>query len=715
MQIETPVVRDIVLVGGGHSHVQVIKRFAMDPLPGARVTLVANELQSPYSGMLPGCIAGVYSEEEIHFNLERLCQFAGARFIHAPVEGLDLEANLAQLSGRPPLRYDLLSINTGAQPVAPYPTAITVKPIGKFLPEWRRVRQQLNPGDTLSVVGAGAGGVELVLAIRAALREIKIVLIGAELMPGHNPKAKSLVARSLADRHIEWVESRVDGYDSEGLTLQTGERLPTDHVLWVTDVRAAPWFAESGLATDADGFIRVGKELLSVSHANVFAAGDAAHLVGQARPKSGVYAVRQGPVLAHNLRQAVQRLPLRKYRAQKQQLGLLGCGDETAIATRGNWAAKGPYWWKLKQLIDKRFMRKFNDLDFMPDPGFRLPAAFAGEIAQEAMRCGGCGAKLAADPLRRVLQRLSIKPSGNILLGIGDDAALVRNNGVGTLLTVDGFRAMISDPYLFGRIAAHHSLNDIFAMGADPIAALALVTVPLMGEALMEEDLYQMLSGVTDVLAMHDVVLAGGHSAEGAELSIGLTVTGNASATTLTKADARVGDQLIVTKPLGTGVVLAAAMRGRTDVSSMAAAMRAMDQSNAEAVEILRRHQVHALTDVTGFGLVGHLGEMLRASGCGAVLHAERVPLLDGVLELIQQVRSSLQNANELALHDFELRGRAPIDPRVRALADPQTSGGMLAAVPKDSADACVAACNAAGYVAAIVGEITAADQWLID
>jgi selenide,water dikinase len=714
MQVPTPAVRDIVLLGGGHSHIQVVKRFAMRPLAGVRLTLVANDLLSPYSAMLPGCVAGFYAPEDIHFNLERLCQFAGIRFIHADVVGLELSANMVLLDGRPPLRFDLLSINTGAQPVAPYRGAVTVKPIGKFLPAWQRMQDDLKSGDTLSIVGAGAGGVELALAIRAVWPELDLRLVGTELLPGHNHRARTLVERALIDRKIEWVQSRVEGY-ADGCLKLPGAQLPSAHVLWVTDVRAADWIEEAGLATDDKGFVSVGKSLRSVSHEAVFASGDVAHLVGQERPKSGVFAVRQGPVLAHNLRQAVLGLPLRQYRAQTKELGLLGLGDDRAIATRGSWAAQGNHWWRLKQFIDRRFMRNFNDVKFMEDDGFNLPSALRGDIDADAMRCGGCGAKLAADPLRRVLARLPIQSSENVVLGIGDDAALVRNNGVGTLLTVDGFRAMTSDPYLFGRIAAHHSLNDIFAMGASPVAALALVTVPLMAESLMEEDLFQMLSGVTDVLGEHGVALAGGHSAEGAELSIGLTVTGSATADSLTKSGAQIGDQLIVTKPLGTGVILAGAMRGKTPAGSVMAAAAAMDQSNADAVAIFREHGVHALTDVSGFGLVGHLGEMLRASGCGAILRADNVPLLDGVEALMATVSSSLQTANELALNDFELRGRTTLDPRIRALADPQTSGGLLASIPINKAQSCITACNGAGYHAAVVGEVTSADQWLIE
>ena len=140
--------------------------------------------------------------------------------------------------------------------------------------------------------------------------------------------------------------------------------------------------------------------------------------------------------------------------------------------------------------------------------------------ARPSVHCGGCGAKLAADPLRRVLARLPVQQSPKVALGIGDDAAQLCVASGTTLLSVDGFRAMVDDPYVFGRIAAHHALNDIFAMAAQPTSALAFITVPLMASELMEEDLFQLMSGVIGVLNAHDVPLVGGHTAEGVELSI---------------------------------------------------------------------------------------------------------------------------------------------------------------------------------------------------
>jgi selenide,water dikinase len=710
-----PALRDIVLVGGGHSHVQVLKAFAMRPEPGVRLTMICRDLQTPYSGMLPGCISGVYGADDIHIKLAPLCRFANARLIHDEVSGLDLDAQRVRFAARPDLRYDIVSLNTGAVPKPPHPEAVTVKPISRFLPKWREIKARIQAGQRLVVVGGGAGGVELALAVRRALPQVELQLVSETLLPGHNPGVMRKAAAALAKFDIRWVQNRAVQEVPTGLRLADDEVIAADYVLWVTDVAAPVWLAESGLSTDSRGFVSVDRYLRSISHPQVFAAGDVSHLVGQERAKSGVYAVRAGPFLTENLRRAVRGEPLRTYRAQAQHLALIGDGHGAAIASRGSWSAQGRHWWWIKDRIDQNFMRKFNDLPAMDEPEVELPASLAESLPDQLMRCGGCGAKLAADPLRRVLSRLPEQAAAQVELGIGDDAALLKTNG-STLLTIDGFRAMLDDPYLFGRIAAHHALNDIYAMAAQPSAALAFVTVPLMAEALMEEELFQLLRGVTDVLNAHDVPLVGGHSAEGLELGVGLTVTGSAGAVTLQKQGAQVGDQLLLTKPIGTGVVLAAAMQGEAQTDSLAAVQQSMDTSNAPAVGIFVEAGAHALTDITGFGLAGHLGEILRASAVGVRLTLADIPLFPGVTDLMRRLQSSLQQANELALQDYELRGAImPDEPRLRALADPQTSGGLLGSVPAEQSDACLAALRDAGYPAAVIGEVLPSGSWVIE
>ena len=723
MQSEIPALRDLVLIGGGHSHVQVLKKFAMNPVPGVRITLISESALSPYSGMLPGYIAGTYSEKDINIALGPLCVFAKARLICARVTGIDPVENTIALADRPSLRFDVLSLNCGAEQAPVTGQGMRVKPLNKFMPKWAEIKKSIHAdihyASSIAIIGAGAGGAELALSFRASLpANTGIHLVGPSLLPGHGSGAVKQLEAALAEKEINYVCDRLTAEEANtadgtvNLTLQSSSQtIRADHVFWVTDVRAPQWLKATGLEQDERGFLRVDDRLRSRSHPHIFAAGDVAHLVGQERPKAGVYAVRAGPILADNLALAIQGLSLAKsssqFRPQRYHLNLIGCGDDTAIASWGLLATRGRIWWQLKQWIDEKFMRRFNDLPTMRAPVHALPSALAEDLPEDLMRCGGCGAKLAADPLRRVLARLPAQSSVNLKLGIGDDAAEVINTGPTTLATVDGFRSMVSDPYLFGRIAAHHSLNDIFAMAAKPSAALAFVTVPLMAEAMMEDELFQLMSGLVDVLNAHDVVLAGGHSAEGAELNLGLTVLGASAGVVSTKAAAQIGHGVILTKPLGTGVVLAGDMRGQVESTLSSACMASMDQSNWPSIEVLVAHEVGALTDVTGFGLAGHLGEILRGAGCGVKLRLADIPMLPGVEALVRQgVASSLQKANALVLQDYKLVGIDAADPKLQLLVDPQTSGGMLATLPQHQIAACLDQLRGLGYQATQIGEI---------
>lgn len=715
MQLSAPPVRDLVLVGGGHSHVQVLKAFGMRPLPGTRLTVVGRELHTPYSGMLPGYVAGFYDWRDIHIDLGALASFAGARLIVDEVTGADLEGRRLRLANHPDLHFDLLSINVGAVPQG-VGEGVPVKPIGRFLPQLEKVRSQAGPGTSIAVVGGGAGGVELALAMSQTMPEgVLVKLVTDELLPGYPRGVVRRLEKSVRGAGIELIRGfRALDCRNGMLESQDGRSTRADHAFWVTGVMAATWPAEAGLATDPSGFIKVDRCLRSTSHRDVFAAGDVACLVDQPRPKSGVYAVREGPVLTRNLRRAIVGRPGTPFRAQRRFLSLIGTADGRAVATRGLWAASGRWAWHWKDWIDRRFMDRFNRLPAMPEPRWSLPENLREE-APDAMRCGGCGAKLGARPLMRVLERLPPQVSGNVRVGIGDDAAILCATGGEMILTVDGFRSLVSDPYLFGRITAHHALNDIIAMGGRGTAALAMATVPLMSEALMEEDLYQLLSGAVDVLNAHDVPLVGGHSAEGAELSLGLTLAGTPDGPTLTKDKAESGDALVLTKPLGTGAILAGSMRGAVASECVAAALASMDSSNAPALAVFRRCGVNAATDVSGFGLLGHLGEMLRASAAGARLNLDAVPFIGGALEAVRAgAVSSLQANNELALGDFVLEGCEPGDAAVRLLVDPQTAGGLLASVPDEQAEACVRDLREAGYPrAAIIGRVWA-NGWIV-
>jgi len=617
------------------------------------------------------------------------------------------------------LRYDALSINTGAAPNCPFdlPHVIPVKPIGQFLPGWQTLLERLTTGATLAVIGGGAGGFEIALAAQRQLGSgVSVTLLtSGELLPEHGERVRALGKAALEEAGIELrTEFRVADIQPDMLESEAGDELLAAGVLWVTGVSAPEWVQHTALGLDADGYIEVDRLQRSVSHPEVYAAGDIAGMRDQPRPKSGVFAVRQGPVLARNLRAAVLEQPAdaRPYRAQSRFLALLNCADGTAIASYAGLAFRHKLLWKLKDRIDSAFMDKFSALPQMSAEDAPVAADYLrSDELGDGMRCGGCGSKINATLLNRVLKNLAMVDAPQVVQGIGDDAAVLKRPAGALVLTTDGFRAMVDDTRLFGRIAAHHALSDIYAMGARPTSVLVNATVPLMSEAMMEQELRELLEGVQSVLGDQQIPLVGGHSAEGAELAVSLTVAGElAKAPALSKTTGLAGDALILTKGLGTGCVLAAAMRGECDTETWRGCLEALDSSNRDAAAIASEHSASACTDVTGFGFAGHLFEMLGGDTreLGVQVNLSRVPALDGALEVLKQgVKSSLHEANARALEVFEVAPALVDDARLQLLADPQTGGGLLVALPAENAASCVTALKNAGYAqAAVVGQL---------
>jgi len=740
-----PVLRDIVLVGGGHSHVGVLRHFAMQPVPGVRVTLVCTEAHTPYSGMLPGYVAGHYDYDDVHIDLSRLAQFAGARFIRAEVIGMDRAERLLVLRDRPALRYDLVSINIGSTPqVGAVPGAaahaIAVKPIHRFNQRWlallERMRVHAGPA-TIAVVGGGAGGVELTLAMqhrfRAALRErgrdsdglvLHLFTADTTVLPTHDTAVQRRFQEVLLQRGVQvHVDAAVQEVRDGRLRTQQGAWFDADEIVWVTQAGGADWLRDTGLALDERGFIRVNDALQSVSDPLVFAAGDVASMDTRALEKAGVFAVRMALPLARNLRSALAQRPLQPYRPQRSWLALISTGDRYAVASRGKLSFAGAWVWRWKDWIDRRFMRRFSEfapMDAAPDAA---PLAGGIALSQEeslqaiaavAMRCGGCGAKVGASVLSRALAGLAPVPDEDVLIGLHapDDAAIVRvPAGKAMVHTVDFFRAFIEDPYVFGQIAANHALGDIFAMGAEPQSATAIATVPPGLEDKVEDLLRQMMSGAVQVLNAAGCVLVGGHTGEGRELALGFAVNGLVDASlqgVLRKNGMRAGDVLVLTKPLGTGTLLAAHARLVARGRWVQGALDVMRQSNQAGARVLMAHGATACTDLTGFGLLGHLVEMTQPSGVDARLSLSALPLLDGAQECVWQgIVSSLQVANLRLRRALHNQPEFVQHPRYPLLFDPQTAGGLLASVPAARAGPCLDALRAAGYAdAAVIGAV---------
>lgn len=706
---------DIVLVGGGHTHVQVLKSFGMKPVPGVRVTLIAKELNAPYSGMLPGLVAGHYTFDECHIDLVRLARFADARLIHGSANRIDRSCKRIHIEGRPPLAYDVLSIDVGITPNlggidGANEHTIAVKPISAFWPKWQTLRQRiLKPGGPrrISIIGGGAAGFELSLAADYGLRgemsgheiaaqDLTITLVaGDKLLPTHNARARQLARKALARRGICLIEGdQAVSVDENAVRLCSGRHVVSDTILVATGAAAPTWLAETDLPLDDNGYLALRATLQVLDDDDVFAAGDCATVLEHRREKSGVFAVRQGPPLIRNLRQRAKGQSAIDFSPQKYFLTLLSLADGSAIAAKGRFAFEGTWAWRWKDHIDRKFMDKFNELPEM-----------AVETDDGGMRCGGCAAKVGPATLSRTLDRLHLSTNG-----ARDDAAVIDNGGDEfSLETIDFFRAFWPDPYVLGRVAANHALNDVFAMGGVPDRALALAVLPFGKPKKVEEDLYQVLAGAQSVFSVEGVQLAGGHSSEGAELSIGFSVHGSiARKHLLGKAGLKPGDALILTKPIGTGVLFAAEMRCQAKAGAVAAALHQMQTSNRRAMEILLAHGATAATDITGFGLGGHLAEMLDASGVAARLNLGKVPTLPQVVELSKAgVASTLlpQNLSNAA----HIEPLAALTPETAAvLFDPQTSGGILAGLPEEKYRACLECLHRAGVTNAIrIGSAT--------
>ena len=736
---DQPILRDIVLIGGGHSHVGVLKSFGMNPIPGVRLTLICTDMHTPYSGMLPGYVAGHYDYDEVHIDLSRLVAFAGARLYRDEVIGIDRANQIVICKNRPAVPYDQLSINIGSTPqldgvpgAAEY--AVAVKPIRNFNDRWLQLLERVKTHagkTTIAVVGAGAGGVELLLAMQFRLRneltklgrnpdELTFHLLTSSdtILPTHNAGVRSRFDAVLAQRGVQvHRQAEVTRVNKGVLATSTGQELQADEIMWVTRAGGAAWLKNTGLQLDAEGFIEVKDTLQTINDPLIYAAGDIASMVNFKLEKAGVFAVRQAKPLTENLRSAVGGVDLEAYRPQTTWLALISTGDKYAVASRGWLGFAGAWVWRWKGWIDQRFMRKFSEFPEMSanaassSSNNALSAVKLNSeeslqaISAIAMRCGGCGAKVGATILQNALSNLHPVQRDDVLIGLKDpdDAAVVRvPPGMAMVHSVDFFRAFIDDPYIFGKVAANHALGDIWAMGGQAQSATAVCTVPPGMDAKVEDVLFQMMTGALEVLNEADCSLVGGHTGEGKELALGFAINGlieDKPEAILRKSGMKPGDVLILTKPIGTGTLFAAHTRLAAKGRWIDAALQSMVISNRVGAQILREHGGTACTDLTGFGLLGHLVEMTRPSEVDAEIHLSALPLLDGAQECVEAgITSSLQSANVRLRRALRNQEEFVKHPRYPLIFDPQTAGGLLASVPADRVDACIAALKAQGY-----------------
>ena len=367
----------LLLIGGGHAHVEVLRRFALQPVPDTRITVISPHRHTPYSGMLPGLIAGHYTFDDAHIDLLPLAARAGAELVLDRVVRLDAAARTGWALERLNIGFEVCSIDIGSTPRADVPGArehaVGVKPIDRFLEQWSAEIEKARTAarDDIAVVGGGAGGLEVLLAMQhAAGRAVTdderrprfhLITDTPVILPSHSPSVRRQFERVLEARGVQvHLDARVTRVTPDQLEFADGRMQRADFVVWATTAAAAPWIRASGLEVDANGFMLVDRHLESVSHRHIFGSGDIAALQSGPIPKSGVFAVRKGPVLAHNLRCALAGGPMLPFISRPSALGLISTGDRCAVMSWGSVALAGPWVWRWKDYIDRRFMAKYR-------------------------------------------------------------------------------------------------------------------------------------------------------------------------------------------------------------------------------------------------------------------------------------------------------------------------------------------------------------------
>jgi selenide,water dikinase len=366
--------RHLLLVGGGHAHLNLLARLATEPVPGWQVTLLSPHSRQIYSGMLPGWLAGHYAIDDCAISLTALAARGRIEFVRSEGVGLDLLRNEVTAADGQRLPFDLLSVDTGSEPAlagidGAAQHALPVRPIEGFVAAWPGIAARWSAAVTFEmvVVGSGAAAIELAFAIQQrAVREgaarVRVSLVGRDPVPlaGAAPRASRRLSTMLTERGIRWHGSRTAvRIERDAVVFADGAPLPFDACVVSTGAAAPRWPAQAGLATDKAGFIRVDRTLRSVSHPQVFAAGDVA-AYADARPKSGVFAVRAGPHLADNLLAACGAGTARKWHPQRRALYLISSGDGQALATWAGWSASGAWVWRWKDRIDRRFVERYR-------------------------------------------------------------------------------------------------------------------------------------------------------------------------------------------------------------------------------------------------------------------------------------------------------------------------------------------------------------------
>ncbi len=711
----------IVLIGGGHSNAQLLKFYAMKPCHDLQITLISDQLYAPYSGMLPGYLGGWYSHDDIHFDLYKLSKRAGVRFIHTRVTGIDAKEKVVNLKDRPDLKYDVCSINIGSTPTLPEnytssPSVIPLKPIPQLLQNWTTFINTItnNPKPyKIIIVGGGASGIEVCLGLAKRFKKLnlKLTIIDShkKLLSTHNSRVRRSALKELQAFNVNiFTNESMKDIKGKKIILNSDKELDFDFCFLASRAKSQNWFKESGLPTDENGFLQVDKNLSVANSDGLFGAGDCIAFSNYNLPKAGIFAVRQGKPLFENINNYLLGKKLTPYKPQKRFLSLLTTGERKSIASYGPFSWSGSLVWDWKNSIDITFMDKFARWKTGSPTG--TPTRLVPKTDSNEMICGNNESRAGASRLSTTIKKLNNTQNVNF-----EDATILPiNNNKSLIAPTDFSRSFTDDPYLFGYIVVNHSLSSFFAMGIKAKSALADVVLEKKSEKLIQEDFHQLMSGAQKALEELGCTLSGSHISFNSEMLFSLNVLSDLdNKSFMLKENLKVGESLILTKAIGTGIVLRAHMDGECSGFDLKETIDSMKSANFKAITILKKYNVKACTDVTGFGLLGHLKEMTDSSNAGVHIFKDTIPLLAGTLAYISDGYISpiiKDSAKEIVPQVKYLTKTLTADELINSLPqllDPQTSGGLLFSVKTEDAMNCLNELQNSSYPeASIIGSV---------
>ena len=671
--------KQLVLLGGGHAHVQVLRKLCMNFYEGLHVILVNDSLESAYSGMTPAYIQDFYKINEIMIDLQRLCFNAGVTFVNDEVIQLQTEKKKVILKNHPSIHYDLLSINTGCVSkrnnikIHENSKNIFIKPINNLIKNLKTLDTLTKNTNNIkiNIIGGGVAAFEISFALRLRFQNrvlINIISKNILLEKNLNNKSISELKKTSKNMNISLIESDVIEIKKNELLLSNGEILPSDLNLISTGAQIPAWIQNSSLEK-IDKFIGIKTNLQSINDENIFAAGDVANIQDFRRPKSGVMAVRQGQILKENIFLKIQGKKLKEFRPQKNWLYIIGTYPNKALINYLFFSFHGKWCWVLKKWIDKSFMKKFsfpNKLSMkkkLVSNNFKIP--------NQEMYCQGCGSKVSKVTLIDYLS----ESSNNIELA---DSNIVKFSNNQILQTVDHIKLFKSiDPFDFGVISYLHSQNDIVAAGGSVHSLNISVGVPFGDGNTEIFYLKSFMKGIEYFSKFDEASIISGHSYQTFEPGITINMNGiygHESKKNLAKKN----NLIYLSKPLGVGYLLAAYFKNSDLLNSQDfnEVLSSMKLSNKNASEIAIKNETKSMTDISGFGLASHLGDICKSSKLTANIHLDERLLINTNLEILKKFQSTGYKSNyESASHYIKSEGN---NPYINILFDPQTNGPLL-------------------------------------